>query len=93
MATANDIRQRAWVFTLNNPPGDFCLKDDSIRYAKYALEIGESGTPHIQGYVVFKDSQRFSRLRNLIVKLAGKAPHVEPRRGTHIEARDYVGDR
>jgi len=42
-------------FTLNNPEGfqpDFSLSTE-VNYAAWCLEVGEQGTPHLQGYIWF----------------------------------------
>ncbi|AUM61842.1 Rep [uncultured virus] len=82
---------RNWCFTLNNPSEDviqnipsILSKEENIRYACGQLEMGESGTRHIQGYIEFKRSYRLQSLRKL---LAGA--HFEARRGTREQARDY----
>lgn len=80
-------QSRNWMFTINNPT----VRDDPQRWlepkAKYYAfqhEIGEQGTPHIQGYVIFKGNQRMAGLK----KLHAKA-HWETRRGTHEQALAY----
>ena len=52
-----------WVFTLNNYKQsdiDFIINIDKNIVPKYIFqeEIGESGTPHLQGYLQFKDKKR-----------------------------------
>lgn len=78
---------RDWVFTLNNPI-DFELIDFSdekdIRYAVYQLEMGESGTPHYQGYIEFNRTTRLSRCNELIPRA-----FFANRMGTRDEARNY----
>lgn len=80
---SNGRRVRHWVFTLNNPSQPLAFPE-SVRYAIYQLESGESGTRHYQGYVEFNESQRLSACRALIA-----GAHWEPRRGTREQARDY----
>lgn len=63
-----DPRCRRWCFTLNNPlPGslELLVKQFGERGAKYVIgrEIGEEGTPHLQGYVNFNGLIRFSTLK------------------------------
>lgn len=63
-------RGRRWCFTLNNPSG---LQEENLRSSFEALsgtwiigrEIGESGTPHLQGYVEFANATRFSTLKSV----------------------------
>jgi len=76
-----------WVFTVNNPETllDFAL-DDLVRYAVYQLEVGDSGTPHFQGYIEFKRSCKLGRVKQA---LAEDTAHCEPRKGSQLEAVDY----
>lgn len=77
---------RAWCFTLNNPP-DGPLDVGQLKHLRYAIwqkEVGESGTPHWQGYIEFSSPVRRSALGRL-----GHGIHSEPRRGTRDQARDY----
>lgn len=80
-------RHRNWVFTLNNPV--FPLDNPrvwavGVQYCVWQLESGESGTPHIQGYVVFKHKKSLNQMK----ALHGRA-HWEVRRGNHAEAKAY----
>lgn len=50
----------------------------------FAREVGESGTPHLQGYIRFKKPCRLSWWKNTLPRL-----HVEARRGTEQQAWDY----
>jgi len=52
-----------WTLTLNNYTEDEIIYTSSIcsKYCKYAViekEIGENGTPHLQGYIEFKTKSR-----------------------------------
>jgi len=51
----------------------------------FALEGGAQGTPHLQGYVIFKTKVRLGITR---VLLGGRA-HCEIKRGTPQQASDY----
>lgn len=84
---------RSWCFTLNNPSRSGFYDDcelldfelfESVRYAIYQLEIGESGTPHFQGYLELDRAQRLSYVKNIV-----PGAHFESRRGTREQARDY----
>lgn len=68
---------RGWCFTLNN----YCLieekfiEDINCRYITFGHEVGsECHTPHLQGYILFKDAKSFESVKALF-----------PDR-THIEA-------
>lgn len=58
-----------WSFTLNNyVEADvemFSLWADDVKLLKFSKEVGESGTPHLQGRIIFKRGYRFSQLKKL----------------------------
>lgn len=80
-----------WCWTLNNPTVEDeetlqGLRDERrITYLVYGREVGESGTPHLQGYLETPRHIPFSRARRI---LGGRA-HLEVRRGTAREAIQY----
>lgn len=86
-------RHRNWCFTINNYSNDDWdalthephLDELGITYIVVGREVGDSGTPHLQGYIEFKTA---NSLRGIIKKL-GKHGHYEPRRGTQKQASDY----
>lgn len=57
-------RARGWIFTINNYTDKDIKQCDSLgetikdkEYMIYAFEVGKKGTPHIQGYVHFKNQK------------------------------------
>ncbi len=77
-----------WVFTYNNATpiqiSSIVLKFQLIAKKYYfAEEIGESGTPHLQGVVEFKKKVRPN------TALGGHSLHWEKRKGTWDEAVEY----
>lgn len=83
-------RCRAWCFTLNNP-GEDDLKEIQARthglnrtYIVVGREVGEQGTPHLQGYVEFKSVKSLTQVRAINPRI-----HWEARRGTAPEAAAY----
>lgn len=80
-------RYRSWCFTINNHDDDDVIICDTIEctYIVYGEEIGDKGTPHLQGYVEFKDAKTLTTLK----KLLGKKAHLETRRGTPSQASEY----
>lgn len=80
-------RGRAWCFTLNNynEEHEKLLKNILCQYMIYGKEIGELGTPHLQGYVYFKSARTFSSLK----KKFGSLFHIERAKGTVEQNIDY----
>lgn len=89
----NEQQGKYWCFTINNYDAETeadlqrLTEGESPRatYIIFGRETGESGTPHLQGYIEFAARQRFNQVRRL---LGGRA-HVERRRGTGLQAADY----
>jgi len=61
-----------------------CLGKRGISYICYAEEVGDSGTPHLQGYLQSTQKQ-FDRLKKAI----GEA-HMEASHGTDTECVQYI---
>lgn len=80
------MSSRCWCYTLNNYSLEEQLAVETIdcRYHIYGIEVGEAGTPHLQGYIEFGSVKRLSGCKKLIVRA-----HWEPRKGTREEARNY----
>lgn len=84
-------RLRHVVFTINNPN---CTLDEfkqrlsqleRVVYAIVQLERGEQGTPHFQGYMELNKQTQSSWLQGNL----HRGMHVEKRRGTRRQAREY----
>lgn len=75
--------KKSYVFTLNNYTEDEYttiqgnLRDEAT-YAVIGREIGESGTPHLQGYVLFRKSYRFETIKHRFFPRA----HIEVASGS-----------
>lgn len=80
-------KARSWCFTLNNPS----LKEGvyqnmpNVAYIIVGDEIGESGTPHHQGYVYFTNAISFKSVK----KLLPEGCHIEQARGSPEQASIY----
>lgn len=81
-----------WCFTLNNYTDDeynaihALLSDQStVTFGIVGKETGENGTPHLQGFVIFKRTHRFGRVR---AKLGARC-HIEQTRGSTDQNRTY----
>ncbi len=70
---------------MSHPPIDFLNHRVKPRYAIYQLEVGENGTPHLQGYIVYRRQRRFTAISTEF----DCHPHLERRRGTHTQAKEY----
>jgi len=85
------VRQQgtSWCFTINNPTPDdddrLLSLSTQVRYLIYAYEVGENGTPHWQGYVVFFTNQRTAAVSRLLPRA-----HLQIARGDSKQNRDYV---
>lgn len=81
-------RSRKWTFTVNNYQSSDLVSVVSLVSTSeawiYGFEKGESGTPHIQGYVQFKNQKRFSTLKAALPKA-----HWEKARGTSDQNYRY----
>lgn len=90
MADDSDLNSTArhWCFTLNNPQEDIhdrMLNMRDTEYAVWQLEIGEQGTEHFQGYVVFFEKKRGTTVKALFPR----ETHLEVARGTPSQNRRY----
>lgn len=86
MARIAVYKTRGYCFTLNNPTAEEekDINDLNYRYLTYGREIGENGTPHLQGYVHFATQRPFNTVKGLIPRW-----HVEQRKGTIEQAITY----
>lgn len=90
--TKPDVQVANWCFTLNNYSleefeymANLFNKDPRICYIIFGKEVGETGTPHLQGYIEFKRTVKFGGVRLLLPRC-----HIEPRRArTNGPAIEY----
>ena len=79
-----------WCFTVNNPTDADAsaiaeLGDGPLtRYLVVGREIGESGTRHLQGFVIFHQVQSRAAVSGYIARA-----HLEPARASSVQASDY----
>lgn len=79
-----------WCFTVNNPtPEDkaglaTAWEEGKLAYLVAGNEVGDQGTPHIQGYVVLAKKTRLAGVKKLFPR-----SHVELARGTPKQASEY----
>jgi len=79
-------RARAYCFTWNNNDGVPTLATfgEHARYLVYGHEVGEGGTPHLQGYVYFDQQVAFSSVLGMLPEA-----HFEKARGTFQQNFTY----
>lgn len=61
------------------------MKNLSFKYLIFGKEVGENGTPHLQGFIRFENAKSFAAVK----KLLGIRYHIESQRGSCEQAIDY----
>jgi hypothetical protein len=94
------VKSRRFCFTIPNYSEEdlvrFHLLAESLEkhcYISYGLETGETGFPHIQGYIELNNAQRFAYLQKYFnFKKDGELLkfHIEVANGTAQENRKYT---
>ena len=90
---SKNTSSRGYIITLNNPKvtKEMLLEqfiqnyEKTLKYCVLSLEKGDSGTKHIQGYAEFKSPVPFASIKSFIPEA-----HLEPRKGSPLEASEYV---
>lgn len=84
----SESRSRGWCVTVNNPTEEDELAAfscaDICKYCVFGREVGESGTPHLQGYVYFDTLKSLNQVSMLFPR-----GHIEKQRGTCEQAAEY----
>lgn len=81
-------RYKNWVFTCNNYTEDQFKQFQELKCIKYLImgkEVGEKGTPHLQGYISLKNSKTWSSLN----KVFDKKCWIAPAKGTVHKNFEY----
>ena len=87
----NNTQSRRYMLTINNPE----YTDEQIikyiedlehfKYCMFQREKGEeTGTEHIQAFIVFSIAKRFSTIKKYFPRA-----HIEHARGSNVQCRDY----
>lgn len=84
VAKRTTARTVAWCYTINNPTSPIPFNVHSMLYHIYGNEVGESGTPHYQGFIIFRNSKLFTQVKDLC-----PTAHWEAAKGTYQQAADY----
>lgn len=82
-------QSRRWCFTWNNYTEESTMTvtafaQEKCRYLVFGKEVGESGTPHLQGFFVLHKQARLTALRR-----SGLTCHLEPTKKTSEQAAEY----
>jgi len=84
-------RSLYFCFTLNNwtEPEQEQLRalilSPRVGYLVFGREVGESGTPHLQGYIEFQERLRLNQVREYLPPRAA----IFVRRGNGVQASEY----
>lgn len=84
-------KTKYYCFTLNNYNDNDIqrLRDANdntrVSYIVFGREVGESGTPHLQGYIELNLRSTMGQVKSIL----GSRVHLEARRGTAEEASAY----
>lgn len=86
MAQLNLGQSKYWCFTINNPKPNYAdLKPiKKWEYMVVGNEVGDNGTPHLQGFVIYQTRTRFATVKSQI-----PMAHIEKMHGTPQQASDY----
>jgi len=86
------MSSKNWCFTLNNYSEqeyrhivEYAESDPGCHYLVAGREVGESDTPHLQGFVCFTGRKSLTQAKAIL----GARLHLEVARGTPSQAADY----
>lgn len=89
--TKTDVKKsRKWCFTLNNYTENEFLslktKMEQMEHTLYIIgkEVGKNGTPHLQGFIQFKNPRNFNFLKKMNNRL-----HIEKSKGNIKQNMKY----
>lgn len=90
MSELENVRAREWCFTLNNYSDDDVIRFKSLspRYMVFGQEVGKSGTPHLQGYVVFQNAKTMEAVKKYF-KSNGMHLDVRYKHSNFTKASEY----
>lgn len=88
MEVKRTTKFRAFVYTLNNYTDEELQQatDFECQYHVFGKEVGDSKTPHLQGYIELKSRKSLVSLKK--INFLARA-HIERRMGTQKQAIDY----
>lgn len=79
-------KSRGYCFTINNYTFEdlYMMIQLPCDYIVFGFEIGEEGTPHIQGYCFFQNARSFKVMREYVPR-----GHIEKAKGNPRQNRNY----
>lgn len=85
---SKNARHRSWCYTWNNYSPEEAERCESIEavYHVFGKEVAESGTPHLQGFIHFKNAKTMSAVKKVF---GCNALHLGQKRGTFEQASVY----
>lgn len=89
-AKVKESQARNWCFTVNNPKKDYAatlqavLATSKCKRFVFQEEKGDTGTPHLQGYISMKSPNRFSTMQKNV-----PGAHLEVAKGSYMENFEY----
>lgn len=89
-STTKRVRVRNWCFTLNNYTPEEIAEIDKFftakpdHYCVYGKEVGDSGTPHLQGYIHLPGAFGASHIKKIVPRA-----HVEACKGNTAQNIAY----
>lgn len=86
-------RAKHWVFTLNNYTDEEVVyltnlvsTSEDVSYVAWGCEVAPAtGTIHLQGILSLRVRRRLAQVRSLVPRA-----HLEVRKGSHQQAKDYA---
>ncbi len=83
-----ELKGRKWIFTLNNYTDlEYRTIEQHFQDTTYycvGKEVGEEGTPHLQGYLEYKHAKAFGAIKKLIPRA-----HIEKGKGSRYQNLTY----
>lgn len=87
----NNTQSRRYMLTINNPTHtdeeiiNYIQNLEHFKYCMFQREKGEeTGTEHIQAFVIFNIGKRFSTIKKYFPRA-----HIEQSKGSNTQCRDY----
>ena len=86
-------RIRAWIICLNNPTKEeissviSASEHKSVLNCSIGNEVGEEGTPHLQGWIRFQNGKTLNATKTF---LGSKRWHLEQQMGSDFDAWNYT---